>query len=93
MTEQPRPPLPDLPVFCTGPFRATRFGWIVGVDAFGGPCHIADIRGWGYLTGNGQALALDSNIAIKAQTKAAQFIVDAMNEKMARDYPDITKET
>jgi|GEM_PF-4594183 len=90
MTET-RPPLPDLPVFCTGPFSATRFGWIVGRDAFGGPCHVADIRGWGYLTGQGQALALDSSSAIKAQKKAAQFIVDAMNEKMARDYPNGVK--
>ena len=84
MTET-RPKLPDLPVFCAGPFRVNFCGWIVGMDAFGGPCHVADIRGWGYLTGHGEALALDSNSAIKAQTKAAQFIVDAMNEKMARD--------
>jgi len=33
------------------------------------------------------ALGLDQATAIAAQNKAAQFIVDAMNEKMARDYP------
>jgi hypothetical protein len=43
------------------------------------------MRGWGYLTGRGQALALDTDTAIKAQEQAAKFIVDAMNEKMARD--------
>jgi hypothetical protein len=78
-------------VFCTGPFIVSLCGWIVGRDAFGGPCHIADIRGWGYLTGQGQALALPPSEAINAQKKAAQFIVDAMNEKMARDYPDGAK--
>jgi hypothetical protein len=31
---------------------------------------------------------MDSGSAVKAQAKAAQFIVDAMNEKMARDYPE-----
>ena len=80
-----RPPLPNLPTFCAGPFSVNAAMWIVGVDAFGGSCHVADIRGWGYLTGHGEALALDSNVAFKAQMKTAQFIADAMNEKLARE--------
>jgi hypothetical protein len=81
-----RPKLPEGPVFCAGPFYVQAGSlWICGTDAFGGPCHVADIRGWGYLTGRGQALALDADTAIEAQERAAQFIVEAMNEKMARD--------
>lgn len=78
MTE--RPTLPDLPTFCRGPFTVNPHTmWIMGVDEFGGPCHIADMRGWGYLTGQGQALALSSADAIAAQRKTAEFIVKAMN--------------
>ncbi|ABF63510.1 hypothetical protein TM1040_0777 [Ruegeria sp. TM1040] len=46
---------------------------------------VADIRGWGYLTGKGQALALTEREAEQAQKKTAQFIADAMNEKFERD--------
>ena len=85
-----RPKLPDTPVFCAGPFSLWEgSGWIVGTDAFGDMCHVADIRGWGYLTGRGRALALDDDTAFEAQKLAAQFIVDAMNEKMARDFPEV----
>lgn len=81
-----RPKLCSGPVFADGPFRVMDDTlWIVGTDAYGGTCHVADIRGWGYLTGRGQALALTSDEAIAAQARAAQFIVDAMNEKLARD--------
>lgn len=81
-----RPKLPEGPMFCAGPFFLMEgSGWICGTDAFGGLCHVADIRGWGYLTGRGQALALHPDDAIEAQQRAAKFIVDAMNEKMIRD--------
>lgn len=84
-----RPKLPDLPTFCRGPFYVREsFRWICGTDEFGGLCHVADIRGWGYLTGRGQALALDFINAVAAQNKTMQFIADAMNEKMARDFPE-----
>lgn len=81
-----RPKLPSGPMFCAGPFHVLEgAGWICGTDAFGGICHVADVRGWGYLTGRGQALALSPDAAIEAQERAAKFIVDAMNEKMIRD--------
>ena len=81
-----RPKLPDGPMFCNGPFRVWEGStWIVGVDAWGGMCHVADIRGWGYLTGGGRALNLHPDVAFAAQQRAMQFIVDAMNEKLARD--------
>ncbi len=80
-----RPKLPDLPTFARPPFRACeRTGKIWGIDEFGGPCMVADIRGWGYLTGLGQALGLDQKTAFDAQIKTAQFIADAMNEAYAR---------
>ena len=90
MTERMK--LPDLPTFCAGPFEAMKgTTWIVGKDPSGDLCHIADIRGWGYLTGGGHALALSSEEAIAAQMKTRQFIVDAMNEKMLRDFPKIAR--
>lgn len=82
-----RPKLPDLPTFCAGPFTCTRDSTIIwGTDAFGGRCEVAQIRVSGYLTGQWQALALSSAEAIEAQRKTLQFIVDAINEKMERDY-------
>ena len=84
-----RPALPDLPTFCRGPFHACpRSMKIFGVDEFGGPCMVADVRGWGYLTGRGQALALSSAEAIEAQRRTAEFIAAAMNAAMAaRESP------
>ena len=64
-----RPKLPDLPLFCRGPFYLNGAMWICGTDEYGGCCHIADIRGWGYLTGHGMALALSGDEAFKAQKK------------------------
>lgn len=78
--------LPSLPTFARPPFKTDAFGLkIWGVDEFGGPCMVADIRGWGYLTGKGQALGLSSGEAVEAQKRTAQFIADAMNEKCERD--------
>ena len=81
-----RPKLPPLPPFCSAPFTVGEAtGWIMGIDVFGGPCHVLDVRGWGYLTGRGTALALDGIVAIQAQAETAQWVVDAMNEKWAKD--------
>ncbi len=75
-----RPSLPALPTFCRGPFYLMeKSHWICGTNEFGDLCHVADIRGWGYLTGQGQALALSPEVALAAQEKTARFIVDAMN--------------
>jgi len=75
-----RPKLPDLPTFARGPFYVDPNTLkICGTDEFGGRCHVADIRGWGYLTGQGQALAMSSDEAVDAQRKTAEFIVAAMN--------------
>lgn len=81
-----RPKLPDLPAFARGPFYVNPHTlWICGTDEFGGMCHVADIRGWGYLTGKGQALALSSDEAFEAQKKTADFIVAAMNAALDGD--------
>ena len=45
-----------------------------------GPARVADMRGWGYLTGKGQgALALSQDEAIDIQRANAAFIVKAVN--------------
>ncbi len=80
MNNSERPKLPDIPTFARPPFRACGLtGKIFGRDEFGGSCMVADIRGWGYLTGRGKALALSNKEAIEAQGKTAQFIADALN--------------
>lgn len=91
VVEQPkfeRPSLPDFPLFCQpGPVRSMSGipHKIVGADAFGDTCMVADMRGWGYLTGRGRALALSERDAMAAQDKAAAFVIDAINEKLVRD--------
>lgn len=40
---------------------------------------IAQIRGWGHLTGKGGGLGLDDATAITVQKQRAQAIVDAVN--------------
>ena len=44
-----------------------------------------DVRGWGYLTGQGQALALSADSAIAAQEATAEWVVSALNAAWARD--------
>ena len=83
-----RPKLPDFPLFSQpGLVRAfcTDPSMICGPDAFGAAVKIADVRGWGYLTGQGRALALDHDTAYEAQKRTGQFIIDAINEKLVRD--------
>jgi hypothetical protein len=74
-----RPKLPENPPFAKGPYWVNGAIWICGVDAYGGTCHIADMRGWGYLTGHGMALALSNDDAFNAQKDTANWIVAAMN--------------
>ena len=74
-----RPKLPENPPFAKGPYWVNEAMWICGVDAYGGTCHIADMRGWGYLTGHGMALALSNDDAFNAQKDTANWIVAAMN--------------
>lgn len=54
---------------------------IYAQDVPKGPARVADMRGWGYLTGKGHgALALSDNEAIAIQQANAAFIVKAVNE-------------
>lgn len=79
-----RPTLPDLPIFARPPFRACELtAKIWGRSEYGDECMVADVRGWGYLTGLGRALGLPTGVAFAAQVKTAQFIAEAMNERAA----------
>jgi hypothetical protein len=61
--------------YIKGPFKADFLGGIVwaGPDNF----HFADVRGWGQLS-----YEKDGD---KIQDANLQFVVDALNEKVARD--------
>lgn len=49
-----------------------------------GPMRVADIRGWGYLTGKGHgALGLSDEEAMAIQKANAAFIVEAVNSHAA----------
>jgi hypothetical protein len=58
------------------PFRYEREGTRI-LDANG--VWVADMRGWGYLTGTG-GLNLNRNVAAKTQDQMAEWIVELMNE-------------
>ena len=89
MTAAKRPTLPELPTFARPPFRVCKHtAKIYGVDEFGGSCMVADMRGWGYLTGHGNALALSSKEAFEAQIRTAEFMVEAMNKAIAAHTDD-----
>ena len=60
-------------------------GYIWGVDKKGGMQMLAEVRGWGAI----QNLFEDQDIAGKFQDNLGQFIVDAINEKIAGPMPDI----
>ncbi len=60
-------------------FRGHPKTWISAPSKIGGAAHIADIRGWGYLIGGGQALNLDGDTAFAAQQLWGDLIVDAVN--------------
>lgn len=53
---------------------------IYATDVPKGPARVADMRGWGYLTGKGHgALALSQDEAIDIQRANAAFLVKAVN--------------
>lgn len=53
-----------------------RTNWIWTASLKGGHAHMADVRGWGYLTGGGHgALNLDANEAAKIQDAIGRLIV------------------
>ena len=54
------------------------FGWIMAEGAPKGPMHVAEVRGWGYLTGGGHgALGLDNDSAVAIQVANAHLIAAA----------------
>lgn len=63
-----------------GPW-VNRKGWIDAPSALpdGSAAHVADVRGWGYLTGRGHALALNDDTAYAAQMVWGDLIVFAVN--------------
>lgn len=65
-----------------GPYRTDAFACkIYGTsDKDGGDTTVLDIRGWGYLTGQGHgALGMDHGPAFDEQKEFAQRVVDALN--------------
>jgi hypothetical protein len=73
-----------------GPYTTDQFGaYIYGVnDKIGGLNTVLDIRGWGYLTGNGHgALGLEVSAGMAEQKRFAQFVVDALNAAESRTSP------
>jgi len=65
-----------------GPFKTDDFAsYIYGSnDKIGGDNPVLEIRGWGYLTGNGHgALGLSHAEAVSEQKRFASFVVDALN--------------
>ena len=55
--------------------------WIWGPSEKGGVTHVADIRGWGYLTGHGHgALALSQEEALARQAATGAFIAHARTD-------------
>lgn len=72
----------ELPQHFTGPYRTDKWGIkIYCTTEKGGdwtPC--LDIRGWGYLTGNGHgALALPMAEATAEQKRFADWVVERLN--------------
>lgn len=62
-----------------GPWAIERYSlWIVAPNTPKSRMHVADIRGWGYLTGNGHgALGLERDEAIAIQKANARLIAAA----------------
>ena len=62
-----------------GPWRIKKYSnEIVADNVPKGPMHVADVRGWGYLTGEGHgALGLGHDEAIAIQTANARLIAAA----------------
>lgn len=61
-------------------------GWIAAPSLKGGDTHVADVRGWGYLTGGGHgALGLDGDAAVRIQAAIGVVIAEAVNRLV---WPD-----
>lgn len=64
-----------------GPFSVDRAGYIWMSGKKGGQTLLAQIRGWGYLTGRGDgALGLPEKEAVQEQLRWGDMIVEALNE-------------
>lgn len=64
--------------YIRGPWENDGHGMIWAREVSKGPMHIADIRGWGYLTGRGHgALGLSHEIAAEIQDSNAALIAAA----------------
>lgn len=63
-----------------GPFEVDRAGYVWGNSAKGGKTVIANVRGWGYLTGHGSgALGMKEDDAIAEQERWGEMFVAALN--------------
>lgn len=63
-----------------GPFTVDRAGYIWCNSAKGGKTVIANVRGWGYLTGKGHgALGLSEAEGIRIQEQWGSMIAEALN--------------
>lgn len=50
-------------------------------DKIGGQAKVLDVRGWGYLTGNGHgAHGLDQNTAASAQEEFGELVTSLLNQ-------------
>lgn len=65
-----------------------------GRDHHGSETPVCDIRGWGYLTGRGGGLALDSAVAIEVQKRTGEAIAAGLNRRadMTEGIADIFHE-
>lgn len=63
-----------------GPFTVDKAGYVWCNSAKGGKTVFANVRGWGYLTGQGSgALGLDEDAAIAEQERWAALMTEALN--------------
>lgn len=67
------------------PWRVEPYSFSIYADNVPkGPARVADMRGWGYLTGKGHgALALSDDKGVAIQKANAEFIVKAVNSHEA----------
>ena len=76
------------------PFSTDRAGMIWARSAKGGRTRIADIRGWGYLTGQGSgALGLSEADGAAEQARWAEMICAALNAFAISPSPTSIGET
>lgn len=72
------------------PLRYDRAGYIWGRSEKGGMTVIANIRGWGYLTGQGHgALGMNEATAIARQMSWCEMFCVAVNKLAGKDIADV----